>query len=174
MSLFCEIVDKSYPTFTQMEQDVEKASVIDGIKTIKKSTRPLAGGILSGGAFRCYKSGTSIAPTRGTVKTDCEFQVNFSWQRDTGAYFFMKKRILTHSHALDPNSTTMTALARCLIPSQDQLIDSLHPNGLLVSRITAKLKERTSDGSKQNIELCLAAKTASDWIAFVNARSLST
>ena len=70
MSVFSEIVEKSYPTFAQMEQDVEKASVIDGFKTIKKNTRPLAGGNLSGGAFRCYKSGTSKTRTGRTAKTD--------------------------------------------------------------------------------------------------------
>ena len=144
MSIFSEIVEKSYPTFAQMEQDVEKASVIDGFKTIKKNTRPLAGGNLSGGAFRCYKSGTSTASTRGTLKTDCKFQLNFSRHRETGVYFFTKKRILTHSHTLDPNSATMTALARRFTPSQAQLIDYLHSNGLSVSRITAKLREKTN------------------------------
>ena len=45
---------------------------------------------------------------------------------------------------MDPNSTTMTALARRFTPSQAQLIDYLHSNGLSVSRITAKLREKTN------------------------------
>ena len=123
-----------------MVQDVEKSAKNDGFAFINKNEE----GVMLKGTFRCYNSGTSTAQVRGTVKTDCPFNLHFTRHQATCTYAFTKNHNFTHNHPLDSNSTTMTAIARRFTPSQVDTINSMHSDGVAVSRIVEKLRERTN------------------------------
>ena len=146
MSSFQEIVTKSYSSYEELLQDVQEMAKQDDFVMIKKSTNRNEENAVLKGIFKCYKSGVSVTrdKSRGTTKTDCGFNLHFRRHQATSIYSFTSTYHLTHNHALNHNSTTMTPLARRFVPSQADLIDSMHSSGLPVSQIVTELRGRTN------------------------------
>ena len=95
----CHHFKKSYATSSEMVQDVGKSARNDGFAINKKNEE----GIILKGTSRCYKSGTSTAQVRGTVKTDGPFNLHFTRHQATGTYAFTKNYNFTHNHPLEFN-----------------------------------------------------------------------
>src|SRR5271155_5502337 len=99
MSSLQEILGKTYQSFSQMEQDVERAAKYDGFVTIRRNTDYSWERVIQKGSFRCYKDGSSKGEgIRRTAKSLCPFQLNFRRQQAIGVYHFTSKCNLMHNN----------------------------------------------------------------------------
>ena len=143
MSAFAELLSVSFPSFARLEQAAQDAAKKDSFALIKKNTEFAQDRVITGGSFRCYKNGQRKEEGRGSAKTNCPFHAWFRRNPTTGLYFFTKNNNMEHNHTLDPGSTTMSAVARRFVPTQQELIEEMHALRVPVPLILAELSKTT-------------------------------
>ena len=143
MSSFESILNTTYSSSAELEQDAHAAATKDGFVLTKCNTDYTVDKTVLKRSLRCYKSGTSKAQIRTSAKTDCPFKLNYRSQAGSGMYHFTSNHCLSHNHPMDAESTVITALARRFTPTQVDLISSLRALNVPVGQIVAELRKST-------------------------------